>query len=69
MKAWGLILSVLMLCAACSTPRPSLPVGWPEDSYGGPSLPSPVDLDRADAGVNVIRGVVTPEAKPGWRAA
>lgn len=64
MKTWGLILSVLMLCAACSTPRPSLPVGWPEDSYGGPSLPSPVDSDRADLGVNVIRGAFTPGRQP-----
>lgn len=63
MKAWGLILSIVALCTACATPPASVPVGLP-DAYGGPRMEAPFDLDRADAGVNVIRGAFTPGRQP-----
>lgn len=50
MKAWGLCLSIIMLGAACSTPRTNMPIGSPIEPYLGPTLDAPFDYDRADAG-------------------
>ncbi|MFT3723146.1 MAG: MBL fold metallo-hydrolase [Hyphomonadaceae bacterium] len=63
MKAWGLILSIVMLCGACSTPGAS---PWMTPAGGNSAAPMR-DLDdafRADAGVNVIRGTFTPGRQP-----
>ncbi len=48
MKAWGLLFSIAMLCAACSTQRTSLPISSPIEPYVGPALSVPVEFDRAD---------------------
>jgi hypothetical protein len=48
MKAWGLIFSIVTMCAACSTPRPILPISSPIEPYVGPALSAPIDFDRAD---------------------
>ena len=50
MKAWGLCLSIVMLCAACSTQETGLPIGAPIEPYLGPTFTPPFDYDRADAG-------------------
>ena len=63
MKAWGLILSVAMLCAACSTPGAS---PWMTPAGAAPAAPMR-DNDnafRADAGVDVIRGTFTTGRQP-----
>lgn len=49
MKTWGLILVIVATCAACSTPRSSVPSGLPTEPYVGPATTAPVDFDRADA--------------------
>lgn len=64
MKALGLILSALVLCAACTTSSASVPVSTPVDRYGGPPMESPFDLDRADADVTIIPGGFPPGRQP-----
>jgi glyoxylase-like metal-dependent hydrolase (beta-lactamase superfamily II) len=58
MKAWGLLLSLMVACAGCST----LPVERPVDRYGGPAMPDIENFDRA--GVDVIRGFFQPGRQP-----
>ena len=44
MKAWGLFLSLVLLCAGCAMP----PEPGPQlDRYGGPPLQDPANFDRA----------------------
>ena len=50
MKTWGLSFSIIMVCAACSTLRTTMPISSPIEPYVGPALSSPVEFDRADAG-------------------
>ncbi len=64
MKAWGLILSLSVLCSACAAPSGSVPVSTPVDRYGGPPMDAPFDLDRADAGATVIPGGFPPGRQP-----
>ena len=50
MKTWGLSLSIVMVCAARSTPRTTMPISSPIEPYKGPALSPPVEFDRTDAG-------------------
>jgi len=50
MKAWGLILSMIVMCTACTTAGKPSPIGAPLEPYVGPPMSVPVGYDRADAG-------------------
>lgn len=58
MKAWGLLLLLVLSCAACM----SAPGQRPVDRYGGPALRDIENLDRAE--VEVIRGFFEPGRQP-----
>lgn len=49
MKAWGLIIMIAVLCAACSTQPLVAPIAPSVEPYVGPVLSAPIDYDRADA--------------------
>jgi len=49
MKAWGLIILMTTLCAACSTQLVVAPIAPSVAPYVGPVLSAPIDYDRADA--------------------
>ena len=50
MKAWGLILSMIVVCSACTTAEKPSPIGAPLEPYVGPPISAPVGYDRAEAG-------------------
>src|SRR5689334_10578698 len=64
MKAWGLILSIAALCAACTTSGAS---PWMTPAGAGVPAAPVRDLDnafRADASVDVIRGTFAAGRQP-----
>lgn len=52
MKAWGLILSAILACSACTTTEKASPIGAPMEPYTGPPISMPVGYDRAEADIN-----------------
>lgn len=60
MKAWGLVLFMMVACAACATAPPASHPPSPMDRYGGPPLPDPVNFDRAE----IIPGFFAPGRQP-----
>ncbi len=59
MRAWGLLLTILLACAGCTTaPPPDRAM----DRYGGPPQHDIENIDRA--GIDVIRGGFPPGRQP-----
>ncbi len=56
MKAWGLIIAIVLTCTACVTSSAGWPADWPGGAYDARPLPDRVDSDRADSGALVIAG-------------
>lgn len=59
MKAWGLFLSIVLLCTGCATPPETPPALM---RYGGPPMADAPNYDRA--GIDVIRGSFAPGRQP-----